>query len=244
VCDRYYYDEHFRSYARLREEGLATWNDLHGDAGGYDAFQNRDFLARVLPHDGAGRRILEYGCGTGPAACFLAARGYQVDAIDLVPDAIEVARLNAAERGLKITFAVADVCRWQPATARYDYVLDSFCLQSIVTDADRSAVLNGVRNRLEPSGRYLLSTAVYSSDREYDGDHDDRSTGIVWVPTDAEGRDTEVFAGRRYQPNRRHLRFDALVQELAWHGLEVVDHDLSPGVVDLVARLRAAEQRG
>lgn len=53
--------------------------------------------------------MLEYGCGTGAAACFLAQRGFQIDAVDLVPDAIAMARQFAAERGLAIRFAVQDI---------------------------------------------------------------------------------------------------------------------------------------
>lgn len=181
---RYYEQEHFDAYDRIKSEGLDQWNDLHDADGGrgYDNFPNRSFLARMLPPDEQQLSVLEYGCGTGPAACFLADRGYRVHAIDLVPDAIEVARQHAAQRGLSIRFEVGDICLWGEPGEHYDYVIDGFCLQSIVTDEDRSRVLNGVRRRLRPDGQYLLSTAMYTPDREYGEDHYDAGTGVVWTP--------------------------------------------------------------
>lgn len=166
---RYYEQEHFDAHARIRREGLDQWSDLHDvDHGrGYDNFSNRSFLERMLPAGEQHLSVLEYGCGTGPAVCFLAGRGYRVHAVDLVPDAIEVARQRAAQRGLSIRFEVGDICLWGESGERYDYVVDAFCLQSIVTDEDRSRVLDAVRRRLRPTGRYLLSTSMYRPDREY-----------------------------------------------------------------------------
>jgi cyclopropane fatty-acyl-phospholipid synthase-like methyltransferase len=84
---RYYYAEHQAAYRRLEREGLTQWNDLFEDdrTGDFDAFPNRAFLERALTRLGLTTGdVLEYGCGTGAAACFLAARGFRVDAIDLI----------------------------------------------------------------------------------------------------------------------------------------------------------------
>lgn len=229
---RYYEQEHFDAYARIRSEGLDQWNDLHpSDRGrGYHDFPNRSFLARMLPPDKHHRpMVLEYGCGTGPAACFLAERGYRVHGVDLVPDAIEVARLRAAERGLSVRFEVGDICRWGEPTERYDYVVDSFCLQSIVTDEDRSRLLDGVRKRLRPGGRYLVSTALFSPDREYGQDHYDAETGIVWTRAAGPYEDGMVMNGSWYVPNRRHLTASALRAELERHRFRIVEQSPSSG---------------
>lgn len=151
---RYYEREHFDAYAEIRSRGLDQWSDLHEDLSGYQDFPNRRFLEGVLPAitDGAPPRVLEYGCGTGPAACFLAGLGYAVRGIGLVPDAIEIARGRAAELGQRAEFAVGDVCEWTGDTEQYDIILDSYCLQSIVLDPDRARVLEGVRHRLAVGG--------------------------------------------------------------------------------------------
>lgn len=227
MSDRYYEAEHFAAYESLRREGLNQWSDLHadGDALGYEDFQARDFLDRVLPtgDQARGRRVLEYGCGTGAAACFLAERGFQVDAVDLVPDAIAMARRFAAERGLEIRFAVQDICRWPDVDDRFDYVIDIFCLQSIVTDDDRCNLLASVHRRLEPGGRYLINTAMHEPGRNYDDDHHDPSTGIVWTPVSRQVTDSVRFGDSWYVPNRRHLTAEALRLELERHGFRVLE---------------------
>ena len=223
---KYYEKEHFEGYARIRREGLDQWNDLHpSDRGhGYDNFSNREFLAaRMPPAYGLGLTVLEYGCGTGAAACFLAERGYQVHAVDLVPDAIEVARERATQRGLTVRFEVRDICEWGESSEQYDFVVDAFCLQSIVTDEDRKRVLDGVRSRLSPEGRYLLSIAVHRPEREYDEDHYDADTGIVWAPATGPGDAARLLDGTWYQPNRRHLTATALRTELEGHGFRILE---------------------
>ena len=74
---RYYQAEHESAYRKIEELGYTQWNDLFDQAWTYDHFQNREFLERILPTLDlpAAAQVLEYGCGTGPAACFLAARG-------------------------------------------------------------------------------------------------------------------------------------------------------------------------
>ena len=37
-------------------------------------------------------RALDLGCGSGRASIYLARRGWQVDGVDFIPDAIELAR--------------------------------------------------------------------------------------------------------------------------------------------------------
>src|SRR5438093_1082800 len=109
---KYYYPEHEDAYRRIEREGKTSWDDLRGGSG-FDDFSSRAFLELALPMLGlrpAETDVLEYGCGTGPGACFLAARGFRVDAIDLIPRAIALAKRFAAERGLTIAFRVRDVC--------------------------------------------------------------------------------------------------------------------------------------
>ncbi len=206
---RYYEVEAREVYRRVVEEGWTQWNEVFEGGGGFGDFPNRGFLESVLPGLGMGGAVLEYGCGTGPAACFLAARGFRVDAVDLIPDAIELARRFAAELGVRVEFWVQDVCRWSEVVEkRYDVIVDSYCLQNIVLDEDRAAVFRGVRDRLLPGGRYLISTALYDVDRVYgDGFRYDAVPGICY---------------RGVLPYRRHLTPSALRAELSGAGFEVL----------------------
>jgi len=238
---RYYEREHFDAYARIKAEGLEQWSDLHANMDGFHDFPNRFFLERALPELTRGEvaRVLEYGCGTGPAACYLAERGYEVHGIDLVPDAIDLARRRAAERGLSIRFEVDDICRWGEDPERYDIVLDSFCLQSIVLDADRDRVLDGVRRRLKPDGRYVLSTAMYEPDRDYGDDHYDPETGIEWVLTAEPHDDARRIGQSWYLPHRRHLTAAALRGELEGHGYRLIEQSPSGGDIVCVVEPRS-----
>jgi 2-polyprenyl-3-methyl-5-hydroxy-6-metoxy-1,4-benzoquinol methylase len=211
---RYYSAEHEAAYRRIEDEGLSQWSDLFEDAA--ESFPNREFLERTIPalNLPRGADVLEYGCGTGLVACHLAERGFQVTAVDLVPRAIKLARQNAQKRGVPVDFAVQDICAWTAdgTEPTYDLIIDSFCLQSIVLDEDRSRLFAGVRARLRAGGHYLISTAMFDPDRDYDDDPFDPATGICSVVT-AEGE---------LRPHRRHLRPESLRAELERAGFRVV----------------------
>lgn len=228
---KYYWEEHEHGYQRAERVGLAGWNELHGGRG-FENFSSRGFLERALgmvslPAAAGETDVLEYGCGTGPGACFLAARGFRVDAVDLSPTAIGLARRFAAERGLTVNFAVQDVCEAadEPVKKRYDLIVDSFCLQSVVTDEDRAKGFAFVRGRLKPTGSYLISTAMYDDGRTYEVDERyDRETGIVYlrVRGDPERYEGAVRIGDAWWlPNRRHLTPSALRGELEAAGFRV-----------------------
>ena len=244
---RYYREEHESAYRRIAQLGYTQWNDLfdQNSAWTFDDFQNRAFLERVIPRlrlpAPSAARVLEYGSGTGPAACFLAAQGFQVEAIDLIPEAIAIARRMANERGVGVAFSVADICDLasKPVIRRFDLVLDSYCLQSIVTDQDRAAVFSAVGARLKPGGYYVISTALQVSGRKDEpGFFYDASTGIYYreVP-DASIADQAIEINDRwFIPHRRHLSADALRDELIAAGFRVLSLDSSDSA-DVVCAL-------
>ncbi|WP_460518261.1 GNAT family N-acetyltransferase [Flindersiella endophytica] len=208
----YYYGEHHAAYERLAREGKSEWDELFGEAG----FSQRAFLESALAKLAVppGARVLEYGCGTGRAARFLAAAGFRVHAVDLIPEAIELARRFAAEGGFEIDFEVRDICRTTFDTS-YALVVDGFCLQSIVTDDDRAKLFAAVRSALDDDGHYLITTATYDPARAYEaGDEYDPATGIV------------LSGG---VPHRRHLRPEALRAELEAHGFRVLSQQGAGG---------------
>ena len=243
---KYYYPEHIDGYERVKAEGKVSWGEIHG-VGGFESFSARPFLEAVLPDlrfDTPEPTVFNYGCGTGPDACFLAERGFRVDAVDLIPTAIEIARQQAALRGLDIHYAVQDICELPHEGKRYDMIVDSYCLQCIVLDADRRRVFSAVRTRLNPSGYYLISTAILDAERQrllqdedtitdsatdivykpYPGGLIDTRTGIVLYPLDAmpaDISDAVQINGAWYLPRRRHLTPAQLDAELSEAGFRV-----------------------
>jgi 2-polyprenyl-3-methyl-5-hydroxy-6-metoxy-1,4-benzoquinol methylase len=219
---KYYYREHILGYQRIRAEDKTAWAEIHG-GDGFEQFASRAFLEMALPRlrfSASPPSALEIGCGTGPGACFLAARGYRVDAIDLIPAAIEIARQQARLRGLRIHYAVQDVTTLPHDGPQYDLIVDSYCLQGIVTDVDRGAVYAAVRARLVPDGTYLVSSLI------------DPQTGIVYVPLDEDPgayEGTLQVEGKWYLLNRRHHHPAALRAELECAGFRVLYQDNAYG---------------
>lgn len=241
---KYYLPEHAKGYARLREGGLSAWGELHGEDG-FEASEIREVLAEARPH----LRLLpvrppalEYGCGTGPGACLLAEWGMQVDGVDLSPVAIEIAIKEAAQRGLATSYRVGDVCTLSADAAQYDLVIDSFCLQGIVTGADRARVLAYARGVLKPGGSYLVATAGFNPSREYGDCLFDRATGIVLEPLNeppANFADSISVGGDWYLPCRRHVTVGALVTELGAAGFDARWSRVAPdGDIALIATAR------
>lgn len=244
---KYYYREHILGYQRVEAEGKTAWAEIHGSEG-FENFASRPFLEVALPmlrfsslHPAA----LEYGCGTGPGACYLAERGFHVHGIDLIPLAIEMAREQAKARGLEVDYTVGDICALPHEGVRYDLIVDSYCLQCIVTDADRARVYAAVQARLRSEGYYLVSTAIYDPGRLRLETVVDRETGIVYSRYGENGlidlrtsvvlqslddgpenyEDAVEIDGSWYLPNRRHFRPPALRAELESAGFRVLYQD-------------------
>ena len=70
-----------------------------------------------------GKTALEIGCGSGLNAIELARRGFQVTAVDLVEQPVQVARARAREAKLKMDFRVADVLK-DDLGGPYDVLFD------------------------------------------------------------------------------------------------------------------------
>jgi 2-polyprenyl-3-methyl-5-hydroxy-6-metoxy-1,4-benzoquinol methylase len=214
-------------YQRLRELGKPV--DYAGAS--FENFDLRPFLELMIPglkFPIARPRVVEYGTGTGPGACFLAARGFQVDAIDLSPTAIELARKFAAERNLDIRYEVADICRLSDRSPVYDLVIDNFCLHCLVTDEQRSSALAAVHSMLKPTGYYLIGTAIFRADRDLGKDHCDPRTGTRYRKVGAESHDYEDAVLREdgwYCPRTRYVRADDLKSELVQAGFRVLYQD-------------------
>lgn len=104
-------------------------------------------------------RLLELGCGMGNLALPLAEAGFQVVGIDISATAIEIAEQRARSVRDCVSFragdiTLADVYRDLDA---FDCILDGLCWHCIIGQ-DRCALLNLVRNVLQPQGCLLVMT--------------------------------------------------------------------------------------
>jgi SAM-dependent methyltransferase len=72
-------------------------------------FEKLHHLLRLVDFDGyAGRGVLEIGCGAGVDLARFARGGAQVSGVDLAESAIELARTNFEQQGLRADFRVAN----------------------------------------------------------------------------------------------------------------------------------------
>jgi ribosomal protein L11 methyltransferase len=76
-----------------------------------------------------GERVLDYGCGSGILAIAAAKLGAaHVDAVDLDPEAVATARVNAAANGVELNAALPD----ELPAAGYDIVVSNILAQPLI----------------------------------------------------------------------------------------------------------------
>ncbi|MDQ8020659.1 MAG: class I SAM-dependent methyltransferase [Moraxellaceae bacterium] len=109
-------------------------------------------------------RVLDVACGIGTQSLALAQRGFTLTASDLSATEVERARHEAAQRGLPIGFAVADM-RAVHATHGSGFDLVICCdnsLPHLLTDADILLALRQMHACLHPGGGLLLTVRDYA----------------------------------------------------------------------------------
>jgi SAM-dependent methyltransferase len=91
----------------------------------------------------SGRRLLDLGCGTGETSAWLALQGARVDAVDLSPGMIAVARGLAERLGVadRITFHVAAGVSLPFEEASFDAVFGHDCLHHMDLERARDQIL-------------------------------------------------------------------------------------------------------
>lgn len=201
----------------------------------YSISQNSfDFYRSLLFQDCSGKRILEYGCGTGSASFSLAKRGAQVTGIDISEVAIEMAREQARREGVEARFRVMNAEDLDFDAGSFDVVcgagiLHHLALRNAYAALARVLTPDGRGVFFEPLGHNPLinlyrwaTPSVRTADehpllapdlalaRDYFGNVDTRCfnlTTLAAVPL----RSLRIFDGIR----RGLDRFDAMLFKLA-----------------------------
>ena len=125
-------------------------------------------------------RTIEFGCGAGNYAVWLAQQGFDVTGIDISPSAIELAQENARSQGVQCTFLVADVLGDLPEVkGPFDFSFDWELLHHIYPD-DRPRYVANVARLLRPGARYL-SVCFHENDPQFGGSGKYRTTQIGTV---------------------------------------------------------------
>jgi len=224
-----YYEGHDKEYKRRLAKGQAAW-----DKGEYGTFDMLPLVKRFMKESNftpSESIALDLGCGTGGLACYLASRGFKVTAIDISPTAIREAKKQAASRGLKVDFHVADLCHEGFLENAFDLITDNHFLHCVVFSHERHAVLQNIHHALKPYGEFWIETMVGHPQMAPLDEWNLDADGISWrVMSDndrIEGsieRDGQVwYPIRRIQPSEI-----ILIEELHRAGFEVAWHETAP----------------
>ena len=117
-------------------------------------FEKLHHLLRLVDFDGyAGRRILEVGCGAGVDLARFAKGGAIVTGVDLAPSAIDLARANFAQQGLRGDLQVANGEQLPFPDESFDAV---FAHGVVQYTADPRRLVDECRRVLRPGGEAIF----------------------------------------------------------------------------------------
>ncbi|MET8545423.1 class I SAM-dependent methyltransferase [Kitasatospora sp. NPDC004799] len=132
--------------------------------------------------------VLDCACGIGTQAIGLAALGHRVTGTDLSPVAAARATAEAAERGLRLPTAAADMRELPFPDERFDVVVCADnALPHLLTAEDVRTALGEMRRVLRPGGLLLATT------RPYDGLRRTRPASTPPQTAEHGGRRSVVF---------------------------------------------------
>jgi len=111
---------------------------------------------------------VDFGCGAGNYAVWLAEQGFRVTGIDISPTAIELASKLARERGVDCRFLEGDLTRSQAGCEEsFDFGLDWEVLHHVFP-AQRAEFVGNVHRMLRPGAQHL-SVCFSEDDPEFGG---------------------------------------------------------------------------
>lgn len=106
-------------------------------------------------------KALDVAMGYGRHALYLAAAGWEVDAVERDPEAVAACRAEARRRGLSINVIEADLDVYRPPASTYDLITCFYFL-------DR-ALIPHIRDALKPGGVIIYETFSIENQRRFGG---------------------------------------------------------------------------
>jgi SAM-dependent methyltransferase len=120
----------------------------------YSIVQRRnEHYENLIYQDVQGRRVLEYGCGTGSRSFELARRGAEVVGIDISPVGVAKAAERAVAEGLEsLSFTVMDAANMTFPDGSFDMVIG----EGILHHLDLEQSFSEIARVLRPDGRAIF----------------------------------------------------------------------------------------
>jgi SAM-dependent methyltransferase len=113
------------------------------------------------------KKALVIGCGLGDDALILEKHGYDVEAIDISPSAIALAKKRHIDS--KVDFHVGDIYDMpESSIGKYDFVYEGLTIQSL-PPADRKKLVKIIVSLVAPSGELFVYAHVQNDEDNYGG---------------------------------------------------------------------------
>ena len=108
------------------------------------------------PHALPPGRALDLGCGTGTDSIYLAQHGWGVTGVDMVPEAVNIARRRAAAAGVEVDFVLGDVTRVpELVQGGFNLLFDFGCFHTLPADR-RAPYVDSVSAVAAPGATFLF----------------------------------------------------------------------------------------
>lgn len=99
--------------------------------------------------------VLDVGCGTGRTSILLAKRGLKVDAIDIEPKIISIAKETTKEAGVNVSYSVVDFTKKSISLDKeYDLIVCSEVLEHV---EDYKNIIENMHNFLKEDGTLIVT---------------------------------------------------------------------------------------
>ncbi len=134
------------------DERRLAWDERHRD-GDFEGAGPNPALADAVSALTPGR-ALELASGSGTNAVWLAARGWDVTAVDWSPVGLDNARKQAEAAGVQVRWVEADLFSWAPPERAFDLV--AIVYLHLPTDTDRRPIYAGAAGAVAPGGRLVV----------------------------------------------------------------------------------------
>lgn len=152
-----------------RDERLPYWADIWPSA--------RVLAAQIARLPGAGRRLLELGCGAGLVATMAALTGFDVCASDYYEDALQFTRVNVARHtGEELHTRLVDWHQMPTDLGRFDFVVGSDVLYE---RAYGKLVARAIDVTLKRHGEAIIADPGRIAAEEFIHDAAERSLRLV-----------------------------------------------------------------
>src|SRR5579862_7856067 len=140
------------------------------------------FLTRQLPLP-AYAQVLDLCCGWGRHSLALAECGYTITGVDRDPEAIAVARRRAQASGVAVMLLTQDMRQIGELPESYHAIINMWQSLSYFDDAENTTLLRAIRQKLLPSGRFVVDMYHRGFFEAHQGKMEREVQGVVVATT-------------------------------------------------------------